>query len=138
MTNPPSEHNFAPPTDGTQVPTPLVLAASLAAMVIWPALGIAGGMALNVFERPDEYGLLFGGVTMFAALPLAFIPGMPEITFVVIGVGVWLAALVYPPLRWVSGREDGRRRAVLTLVAQSVFSLAQAGMGLVLLIGKDV
>ena len=56
---------------------------------------------------------------------------------IVIGV-VWLLMLLVPPLWWVAGRDEARRRTIQTLVVQSVFSLVQAALGLMMLIGKDV
>lgn len=108
--------------------------ASFAVMAPWPLLGI---LALHAqFDHADEASLLFGGIT---AIPIAILTliGLPTASLPPILVSLWIAAAVVPDI-WFA-RRLASWRAVLTLLGwQAAFSLAQATMGAMMIVGKSV
>jgi hypothetical protein len=68
---------------------------------------------------------------------LALFGTVPEAVLIVILMLVWLAAAVVPGL-WLGRRLRSWPAIVALLVVQVVFSIAQAGMGALLVFGKNV
>ena len=112
-----------------------VLWHSLVVMLPWPVLGIAASIGLSLFEKSSDAIIMFGGATMFLLLPLGFVVSSEWIFSVLVGV-VWLFALALP-LRL--GRKSSHPRLYLlrVRVCQSVFSAIQAGLGFLLILGRQ-
>ena len=108
---------------------------SIAVMAPWPLLGIL--LTHTSFDRSSEAFMLFGGFTLFPLMLLALFGTVPEAVFIVILMLVWLAAAVVPGL-WLGRRLRSWPAIVALLVVQVVFSIAQAGMGALLVFGKNV
>lgn len=108
--------------------------ASFLAMAPWPLMGIM--LLQSSFDEPQEAALLFGGITLFPLMVLAFIP-TPEFVYVVVLILVWLAAAVVPG-PWLRRRLTSWPRIAGLLTAQAGFSIAQAMMGALLIVGKSV
>ncbi len=106
--------------------------ASLAAMLPWPLLAILA--THGYFDRANEAILLFGGIT---GIPLAILSvvGLSETTMLAVILVVWIAAAIVPALWLWRGRASGQT-ALIVLALQSAFSLAQAGMGALMIYGK--
>jgi hypothetical protein len=113
-------------------------------MGIWPALFGILSHQLGVFERPDEYALLFGGITIFPLLPfvLLFSDQGFQVFMVVSVLVVWCLVLIVPALllgrfrRTRPGREWMPMLILLGL--QSAFAFAQAALGAFMLWTKNV
>jgi general stress protein CsbA len=110
-------------------------AVSLAAMLPWPLLGIL--LLSSQFDKPSEACIFFGGVTLFPLMILALFGSVPEEALLAIILVVWLAAAFAP---WILLRRflDSRGAIIGMLALQAVFSIAQAAMGALLVIGKSV
>lgn len=104
-------------------------------MMPWPLLGIL--VMHSSFEKPSEAFFLFGGITMFPLMILAIFGSFPEEVFIVLLMLVWLAAAIIPEL-WFRRRLGTWPAIGVLLAAQSAFSLAQAVMGALLILGKSV
>lgn len=109
--------------------------ASLAVMAPWPLLGM---LLLHAqFDRPSEAFMFLGGITLFPLMILALLGSPSEEALIVLVALVWFAVALLPHLlirkRLASGGAVGGLLAV-----QSAFSLAQAVMGAMLIIGKSV
>jgi len=113
----------------------IILLASLAVMVPWPLVGIA--LTRGLFDQPDEAVWLFGGVTGMALAPLALVVELTNTVFWVVILGVWCIALVVPAVIVLRIRSSRTAVAVL-LSSQAAFSLVQAAMGALMILGKDV
>lgn len=146
--NPPTEPREVPPgfphldvrpSGPSKIGTPLRFLAlclgSLAVMAPWPLLGIL--VLRSQFDQPTEAFLFLGGVTMFPLMILALFGSVPESVLLVIVSLVWLAAATIPNI-WFRRRLRSWSAVVGLLAAQSGFSLAQALMGALLIIGKSV
>jgi general stress protein CsbA len=126
--------SLARPHPGTAVRTLSLCAASIAVMVPWPLLGIV--LMHSSFDKQSEAFLFFGGVTMFPLMLLSLFGSVPESTYIAVFMLVWLAVAVVPivlirrrfTVGWIVG----------VLCVQMGFSLAQAAMGAMLIIGKSV
>jgi hypothetical protein len=109
--------------------------ASIAAMAPWPLLGLA--LLHTQLDRTTEAFMFLGGVTMFPLIILMVFGSPPEEALMAIVTVVWLVAAVLPDLllhkRLASWAAIGG-----LLGAQSLFSLAQAVMAGLLVIGKSV
>lgn len=123
----------------SKVRSPLHFAAlclgSLAIMTPWPLLGIL--LLRSQFDQPTEAFLFLGGITMFPLMILALFGSVPESTLLVIVSLVWLAAATVPNF-WFRRRLRSWSAVAGLLGAQAGFSLAQALMGALLIIGKSV
>ncbi len=127
--------------DGGRIPrfTPTRIlahgAVSLAAMLPWPLLGIL--LLSSQLDKPSEAGIFFGGVTLFPLTILALFGSVPEEALLAIILVVWLAAAFAP---WILLRRflDSRGAIIGLLALQAVFSIAQAAMGALLVVGKSV
>lgn len=108
---------------------------SLAVMTPWPVLGIL--LTRSSFDEPSEAFLLLGGVTMFPLMLLALFGTVPKVVLIALLMLVWLAAAVVPGL-WLRRRLTSRRGVIGLLGVQTAFSLAQAAMGALLVLGKNV
>lgn len=108
---------------------------SLAVMAPWPLLGIM--LMRPYFDEGSEAFMLFGGVTLFPLMILALLGPVSEELLIALFMLVWLAIAVLPDL-WLH-RRLGSWLAIGTLLGlQSAFSLAQAVMGALLILGKNV
>lgn len=108
---------------------------SLVVMLPWPVLGIAASMGLSLFEKSSEAIIMFGGATMFLLLPLGLVVSSEWIFGVLIGV-VWLFTLALPlnlGRKYSHLKFDVKR----VLVFQSLFSATQAGLGFLLILGRQ-
>jgi hypothetical protein len=104
-------------------------------MAPWPLVGIL--LLQAQFDQASEAFMLFGGITLFPLMLLALFGTVPEAVLIVILMLVWLAAAVVPGL-WLGRRLRSWPAIVALLVVQVVFSIAQAGMGALLVLGKNV
>lgn len=115
---------------------PVILLMSFVAMIPWPASGIA--LFQSTFENAWEAYFMFGGLT---AIPVAYMSilfgGLSNDGFGMILVVVWGLVLVAPPALIVLFRPT-RRWIVATLIGQATFSMIQAALGILMVIGKSV
>ena len=127
------------PAGATKIGSPSRILAlclgSLAVMAPWPLLLIL--LMRPQFESPSDAYLFFGGITMFPLMVLALFGAVSEGTLVAIFMAAWLAAALVPGL-CLRRRLASRRAIVVLLGAQALFSLAQAVMGALLLIGRSI
>jgi hypothetical protein len=118
-----------------------VLGISLAVMGVCPVLAIGLGTVLGIFDNLGEYVFVFGGVTALFLLPFSFVLVVSDDVFSVAVLVVWCVVLVAPALllpRLRGKRTDQTQASMLILFGlQFVFSFAQAGMGVLLLLGKS-
>ena len=113
----------------------ITLLASLAVMIPWPLIGIA--LTHSLFDQASETALLFGGVTGLILAPLTSLFEFSETAFLAGVLAVWCSALILPPLIVLRLRSSRTVIAVL-LSCQSAFSLAQAALGALMIVGKSV
>ncbi len=73
---------------------------------------------------------------MILALPLGMLD-LPEWFFVAIYGIVWMLALVLPVLL-VASRKDWQGSLVVAYMFQAAFSVAQAGLGLLMILGRNI
>jgi hypothetical protein len=104
-------------------------------MVPWPLLGIT--LLHSSFDRESEAFGLFGGITLFPLMILALFGSVSEEVVISLLLLVWLAAAVVPDL-WLRRRLSSWMAIGILLGVQSAFSLAQALMGALLIVGKSV
>lgn len=111
------------------------LFASLMVMLAWPILGIAICLRLSLFEEFGEAVFLFGSVTMIFLLPLALVVNSMWIFGTLSGF-LWLLVLFLP---FTFGKSSILRKLnVQTVwVLQSLFSAIQAGVGFMIVLGKN-
>lgn len=108
---------------------------SLAVMTPWPLLGIE--LTRPYFDTASEAFMLFGGITMFPLMMLALFGSVSEEALIVLLMLVWLASAILPVL-WLRRRLRSWMAIGVLLSVQSAFSLAQALMGSLLILGKNV
>lgn len=108
---------------------------SLAVMAPWPLFGIV--LMQPLFEKSSEAFMLFGGITLFPLMILALFGSPSEEVLITLFMLVWMAAVVVPGF-WLRRRLRSWLAIVGLLGAQSAFSLAQAVMGALLIVGKSV
>jgi hypothetical protein len=108
---------------------------SIAVMAPWPLLGVL--FLHSSFDKPSEAFLFFGGLTMFPLMILALFTTPSEAVLIALLMLAWLAAAVIPDL-WLRRRLTSWTAIGVLLGAQSAFSLAQAMMGALLVIGKNI
>ena len=108
---------------------------SLLVMLPWPMLGIAACASLSLLEKSSEAVFMFGSITMIILMPLAFVVTSEWIYGILIGM-VWLLVLFLP--LWLGKRSLHHRFHVqAVLVCQSLFSAMQAGLGFLMILGKQ-
>jgi hypothetical protein len=104
-------------------------------MAPWPLLGLV--VTRPYFDEGSEAFMLFGGITMFPLMILALFGSASEEVLVVLLMLVWLVAAVVPCL-WLRRRLTSWGAIGVLVGVQSAFSLAQAVMGALLILGKNV
>ncbi len=104
-------------------------------MTPWPLLGIL--VTRSSFDKASEAFLLFGGITMFPMMILALFGSVREEVLIVLIMLVWFAAAIVPNL-WVRRRLGSWGAIAALLGTQAAFSIAQALMGALLIVGKNV
>lgn len=109
--------------------------ASLAVMAPWPLLGIL--MMQPHFEKDTEAFMLFGGITLFPLMILAIFGPVSEQVLIVLFMLAWVAGGVLPNL-WLRRRLRSWSAIGVLLAVESAYSLAQALMGVLLIVGKNV
>jgi hypothetical protein len=114
---------------------PILCLGSLAVMAIWPLLGTL--MLRSSFEQPTDAFFFFGGLTLFPLMILAIFGSFSEQVHITIILLVWLAAVVVPVV-WYRRSMTSWRAIGRLLGAQSAFSLGQAVMGALLMLGRSV
>jgi hypothetical protein len=129
------DHRSATSTIGSASRVLSLCLASLAVMAPWPLLGIA--LLHSQFDRGSEAFMFFGGITLFPLMILALFGAASEEVLISILVGVWIAAAMVPDL-WFRRRLRSWTAIGVLLGIQSAFSLAQAFMGALLIVGKSV
>jgi hypothetical protein len=115
---------------------PLVLLISLLIMAPWSMIAFGLCTMGSIFEQPNDCILLFGGVTLLVMIPVELL-GAPEWVFSATISLVWLIVLVLPVVLTASQRFS-RKKLVVAYVLQTVFSATQAGLGLLMLAGRQV
>ncbi len=125
----------APSKVGTPFRTLALCLGSIAVMAPWPLLGIM--FSRPSFDEPSEAFMLFGGITMFPLMILALFGSVSEEVLIALMMLVWLAAAVVPGL-WLRRRLRTWTAIGVLVGVQSAFSLAQAAMGALLILGKNV
>lgn len=129
-----SESGHAPSKVGTPLRQLALWLGSLFAMAPWPLLGIV--LMRSLFDRSSEAFVFFGGITMFPLVLVALFGSISEETIIAQFMLVWLAAAVIPGL-WLRRRLTSWKAIGALLGVQSSFSLAQALMGALLIVGKN-
>jgi Flp pilus assembly protein TadB len=128
-----------PPESGATSDRPniaLVFLLSFLIMAPWPLIAFGLCTMGSIFEQSSDFILLFGGVTLLFMIPLGLL-GPPEWVFsATIGL-VWLIVLFLPVVLVASQRLQ-RRKLLVAYVLQAVFSAIQAGLGLLMLAGRQV
>jgi hypothetical protein len=109
---------------------------SILVMLPWPIIGIVACLSLSLFDELGEAIFMFGSVTMIFLLPLALVTDSMWIFGALSGL-VWLLVLLLPSY---FGRKSihPRFRIHTVLVCQSLFSAIQAGLGFLVVLGKQV
>lgn len=108
---------------------------SIAVMLPWPLLGIL--LMQSLFDNASEAFFFFGGITLFPLMILAIFGSPSEEVLITLFMIVWLAAAVIPNL-WLRRRLRSWTAVSVLLGLQTAFSLAQALMGALLIVGKSV
>ena len=147
---PPVTPSAAPPTHpesidlsrrlpASKIATPLRTLAlcigSIAVMTPWPLLGIL--LMQSLFDKASEAFFFFGGITMFPLMILALFGSPSEEVLISLFMLVWVAAAVVPDV-WLRRRLRSWTAVGVLLAVQSAFSLAQAAMGALLIVGKSI
>jgi len=104
-------------------------------MLPWPLLGIL--LMQSLFDKASEAFFFFGGITLFPLMILALFGSPSEEVLITLFMLVWLAAAAVPDL-WLRRRLKSWMAIGVLLGVQSAFSLAQALMGALLIVGKSV
>ncbi|MBU6414377.1 MAG: hypothetical protein KGS45_13005 [Planctomycetes bacterium] len=129
------DHRIAPSKIGTPARTLALCLTSLVVMLPWPLLGIL--LLHSSFDKSTEAFLFFGGITLFPLMILA-LPGIhSEFMLVSLFMIAWLPVAAVPDL-WIRRRLRSWSAVGILLGIQSSFLLAQAVMGALLIIGKNV
>ncbi len=107
---------------------------SILVMLPWPMVGIAACLSLSLFEELGEAIFMFGSVTMIFLLPLAMVTDSMLVFGALSGL-VWLSVLLLP---FCFRRKfiQPRFHVHTVLVCQSLFSAIQAGVGVLVVLGK--
>jgi len=114
----------------------MIFATSFIAMLPWPLITIGICVAGSLLEQDSDPALMLGGLTTIFLLPIGvFDP--PNWVFISIAIFVWILVLVIPALIaccWNLTKEH----QCLAYILQAGFSIAQAGIGLLMLLGRNV
>ena len=107
---------------------------------LWPILlgGIGWASGLLSMQAPDEFLLLFGGLSVLFLIPIAFLmPQQSELVMLLLVPVIWIGVVGLVP--YLSRRRLGSRaRLFLLLFLISCFSLFQALTGLFMVATKNV
>ena len=135
-----ADNSFISPTTETEVSrsrprmaTFFILA--LLAVVVWPLLGIA--VSNSMFNNSSEAVLLFGGFTALLLLPVYIFVDLGETGFGIAIIAIWILFWIVPSV-WYSSRPRPRRSQIWFLMILSAISFAQAGLGFLMILGKQV
>jgi hypothetical protein len=111
------------------------LLGSLMVMLPWPIVGIAACVGLSLFEESSEAVFMFGSATMILLLPLAFVVSSEWVFGILVAI-VWLSVLLLPVC---FGRKclHPRFHVAIVFVCQSLFAAVQAGLGFLVVLGKQ-
>lgn len=135
----PELHAFSGRPGPSKVGTPLrtlgMCLASLIIMAPWPLLGIL--LMHPYFDKETEAFMLFGGITLFPIMILALFGSVSEEVIILLLMLAWLAGCVIPNI-WLRHRLRSWMAICVLLGIQSAYSLAQALMGVLLILGKNV
>ena len=115
-----------------------ILLFSLAAMVPWPLLALGLCFWGDLFDKAFEAMFLFGSITMLLLLPLMCAGfEIPDAVYgSIVGV-VWSAALILPTFAPIRVRQS-HVAVIIMIVLQGLFSFAQAALGVLMIVGKNV
>ena len=138
---PPSEDAIerAPHLDVPPRPVRNVLLA-FAVALLWPLLlgGIGWSFGWLSAQAPDEFILLFGGLSVIFLMPIAFlIPQQAELMMMILIPVLWFAVVALLPYL-LRRKLWNRTRLFLMLLGISLFSLIQCLMGLFMIAVKNV
>lgn len=111
------------------------LSLTFLAMILWPMLGIAASSSM--FAKPTEAVLLFGGISGILLLPIYVVATPSESAYGVMILVVWLLIWLVPSL-WLTSRPANRRSQITLAAVLSAISFAQAALGLLMILGKNV
>ena len=117
--------------------TTAVFFGSLAAMLPWPLIATWLCHSMSLIDHVNEVALLFGGATCLFLFPFMLVIPLPESVFAALVILVWILALVLPTFRMTYGQHYGKV-GMSTYVLQAMFSIVQAGIGLLIMLGKNV
>lgn len=117
----------------------LTLLGSLAVMIPWPILGIGVCIAGNLFEQAIDAVLLFGSVTLLLLIAPCYLMGLEpsEVLIGIVIIVVWIFVLIAPSL-WAVRRRPTGPIAGLLFILQTVFAMAQAAFGFLMILGRSV
>jgi hypothetical protein len=115
---------------------PLVLLISLVIMAPWPMIAFGLCTMGSIFEQSNDFILLFGGVTLLFMIPLGLLDPPEWAIIAAIGLA-WMIVLVLPVVLAARQRLS-RKKLVVAYVLQAVFSATQAGLGLLMLAGRQL
>ena len=122
-------------------PVPVLFLISMSLMAVWPAIGSGLSFYGGLIEKSSEYGMLFGGITLFALFPFALVTDS-ELFYIAAILAVWCVVLITPTLllRSIQGKYPGQEWGTMLLFFGFQFALScgQAAMGLLLRLGKNV
>ncbi len=108
---------------------------SVGVMIVWPLLGIM--LMQPSFETASEAFMLFGGVTMFPLMILALFGPVPAQVLIMLIMLVWLSFALLPHV-WLRRAPRSWTAVGALFLIQSLCSLAQAGIGALLILGKSI
>ncbi len=110
---------------------------SFAAMVPWPVLAILGLRALDAIDKWWELSFVFGGITLLLLIPAAIFINLPDAAYAATALLAWLVALaIVPPV--IRSKWKTRFAMYATIIGLGVFSLGQALLGAMMIVGKSV
>ena len=115
-----------------------LLGMSSAVMIPWPLLAIGVASLGNLFDHGSEITLLFGSGTFLCFVPVLLLlpPGFEEEALALLASGMWILVWLAPLFLRAWWKDT--KPVVWALITQAVFSGGQAGLGLLMLIGKSV
>ena len=116
-------------------PSWVVWCASLFAVAIWPALGVAASH--HLFDDPSEAALVFGGIISCLLYPIAVLVGPSDTAFMAAVMVLWVLLWLIPVF-WLTRYPIGRVFQSLCIAILSAVSLAQATLGYLMILGKGV
>jgi hypothetical protein len=108
---------------------------ALFAVVVWPLLGIV--VSDPMFDNNSEAVLLFGGLTALLLLPLYVFVDLSENGFEITIIVIWILSWIVPYV-WYASHPRSRPSEILFLAITSAISFAQAGIGFLMILGKEL